>query len=341
MNPNRKKFAGSCMAAAFVITALEAGCSVDATPGRGTPTQVGQQTSLELTSQTPSRVAGTYRDGFLAIRFEASESASGSLWVLYKSDGGEMFRVEQTANEIATATLGDYRTRIDRSLLEKMRSGPLHDVDLAGRAEGHPDRVLQMESLPEYAAIPALSQALGERGVNGAAYPVTLPIHLLAEQIHRASGRAVPSIGPSELPGSTTPQFRTEGFTAPLPCYQSGAYTCCTFSGKTTCALPPPPPPPPPPCSSIYPYPDLRCDPNHDDCFGMCGPGCTCWQWVCGDCQYHATCAQHDWVCAQVEYATWEQWLYEGPLLSFYAAQCAGGVSALVAAFGCDVASIF
>jgi hypothetical protein len=38
--------------------------------------------------------------------------------------------------------------------------------------------------------------------------------------------------------------------------------------------------------------------PNHgNDCFGMCGPGCTCWSWVCGDCCYHTGCAVHDSWC--------------------------------------------
>ena len=41
-----------------------------------------------------------------------------------------------------------------------------------------------------------------------------------------------------------------------------------------------------PPCLP-YPNPD-------DGCFGMCGAGCDCWEWVCGDCCYHLICAEHD-----------------------------------------------
>jgi len=42
------------------------------------------------------------------------------------------------------------------------------------------------------------------------------------------------------------------------------------------------------------------CDayPNaNNDCYGMCGPGCDCWSWVCGDCCYHWGCAVHDDWC--------------------------------------------
>ncbi len=42
---------------------------------------------------------------------------------------------------------------------------------------------------------------------------------------------------------------------------------------------------------------DLRKDPNKNECYGMCGRGCSCWTWVCGDCCYHKGCAYHDTQC--------------------------------------------
>ena len=77
----------------------------------------------------------------------------------------------------------------------------------------------------------------------------------------------------------------------------------------------------------------IRCDPNHDQCFGMCGDDCDCWEWVCGDCNRHWSCAQHDWFCQKVEQASWYDWL--NPAYEFYATQCYGGVSAIVAVSGC------
>jgi hypothetical protein len=51
---------------------------------------------------------------------------------------------------------------------------------------------------------------------------------------------------------------------------------------------------------TCYPtdYPDLRNDPRHDDCHGMCGNDCNCWPVVCGDCGYHVGCAVHGEFCA-------------------------------------------
>ena len=33
------------------------------------------------------------------------------------------------------------------------------------------------------------------------------------------------------------------------------------------------------------------------ECFGMCGPRCWCWDWLCEDCCLHKACLQHDACC--------------------------------------------
>lgn len=47
---------------------------------------------------------------------------------------------------------------------------------------------------------------------------------------------------------------------------------------------------------------DLQSDPYNNDSLGMCGPGSSCWQWVCGDCCCHAGCKSHDNTCRK---CTW------------------------------------
>ena len=32
-------------------------------------------------------------------------------------------------------------------------------------------------------------------------------------------------------------------------------------------------------------------------CLGMCGPGCVCWKWLCGNCCYNKGCYDHDLCC--------------------------------------------
>ncbi len=54
-----------------------------------------------------------------------------------------------------------------------------------------------------------------------------------------------------------------------------------------------------------------------NQCYGMCGNGCSCWSWVCGDCCYHSGCAKHDDWCRQ------GQWYY------------CYNITAVIALFGC------
>ena len=37
--------------------------------------------------------------------------------------------------------------------------------------------------------------------------------------------------------------------------------------------------------------------PKANTCRGMCGKGCSCWSWFCGDCCWHRGCHQHDLCC--------------------------------------------
>lgn len=36
---------------------------------------------------------------------------------------------------------------------------------------------------------------------------------------------------------------------------------------------------------------------KEQECLGMCGPGCSCWKFACGDCCFHKGCYYHDACC--------------------------------------------
>ena len=41
-----------------------------------------------------------------------------------------------------------------------------------------------------------------------------------------------------------------------------------------------------------------KCPPcKSKECLGMCGPGCVCWNWLCGNCCYNKGCYDHDLCC--------------------------------------------
>ena len=42
------------------------------------------------------------------------------------------------------------------------------------------------------------------------------------------------------------------------------------------------------------------CPPCRDEaCYGLCGYGCWCWEFLCGDCCFHVGCYYHDTCCRQ------------------------------------------
>lgn len=43
--------------------------------------------------------------------------------------------------------------------------------------------------------------------------------------------------------------------------------------------------------------------PTANQCYGMCGKGCNCWSWICGDCCYHGGCAAHDSDCRKCSWS--------------------------------------
>ena len=45
--------------------------------------------------------------------------------------------------------------------------------------------------------------------------------------------------------------------------------------------------------------------PTKNNCRGLCGPGCWCWSWFCGDCCWHRGCYEHDLCCKKKPYSTY------------------------------------
>lgn len=113
-------------------------------------------------------------------------------------------------------------------------------------------------SCPEVGMIPRAAFLLGHYiGVTGLDYPAALPLYLMALQVTKVSK--------SNMIDTTN--------ISPLKSFEPHLFN---DSGDclTEC----------PPCQD-------------DECLGLCGYGCNCWKWVCGDCCYHLGCYGHDVCC--------------------------------------------
>ena len=108
------------------------------------------------------------------------------------------------------------------------------------------------------------AKALGGLGINGTDYPAILPFYMFALRL--ASGR-----------DSEERDQNTES----MPPRQIRSSTCTRNGNQYTCP------------SGKCPFPKYG-----NRCFGMCGNGCLCWSFVCGDCCVHRGCLEHDQCCA-------------------------------------------
>ena len=107
-----------------------------------------------------------------------------------------------------------------------------------------------------------ISHALGEVGIVGYMTNSSLPLHIAALSLHQQKMITSMNFNTTRHAWSTRSQMR---FTR-------------VHRHKRSCEE----------------YPD-----REDDCLGMCGPSCTCWKWVCGDCCFHEGCYEHDVCCGK------------------------------------------
>ena len=111
------------------------------------------------------------------------------------------------------------------------------------------------------------AQALGELGVMGSDYPSVMRFYQLALQLANVRESGEDYEGDSFAPDTKRHQPR-----------QRRAERCS--SNGATCP------------SGQCPF-----ERGSNRCFGMCGRGCSCWSFICGNCCVHQYCLTHDECC--------------------------------------------
>jgi hypothetical protein len=232
--------------------------------GSGT-TPAATAETLTLTKVTPEEVTGSFRRGSIGLDFASERHGERVQLSLRLASGAELMTVK------GDGALASF------SLLGRMNATARMGAQIQMSApSGDGDAFVKLARTPEFALLPRLSVVLGKRGINGKAYPATLALHVIAERADRMLK------GLSET--SVTRQALKPDHCRQIP-------DGCLDFDEDSCK-----------CLKFAPIVDtcqsLLSDPNHDDCFGMCGPGCsTCWESICGDCCYHPGCAAHDTAC--------------------------------------------
>ena len=147
-------------------------------------------------------------------------------------------------------------------------------------------------ALPSYTlpppALPPLLPPSSMSPVLPTSIPPLLPLSTPLSTPPSTSPSTPPSTPPSTSPStppSTPPSTSpTTPPSTPTPS-ECESHTCTNPRGRL--------------CENCHHGRECPCGlcPLVSECLGMCGPGCSCWSFACGDCCYWAGCYQHDLKC--------------------------------------------
>ena len=158
-------------------------------------------------------------------------------------------------------------TRIDG---QKLRAVYIMDREYTQHENSaHPDRPVDHDkplsdtirlllSIEEVRLLEEAAEAVGKKGLNGKNTPAALPFFIFTLRVTQLAENSHYSNISSSSTSSIHQRHKRQG-------YMHCADTC-------------------PPC------------PN-DKCIGLCGKGCSCWKFVCGNCCWHQGCYDHDLCC--------------------------------------------
>ena len=113
------------------------------------------------------------------------------------------------------------------------------------------------------------SVALAKEGITGVTHPHVLPFFKFAAHIEDTARALKANHSSLQLDNNTATQ-RADGASA------AGRSNSTSSDCLDDC----------PPCIE-------------ENCLGLCGYGCVCWSFICGDCCYHLGCYDHDMCCRQ------------------------------------------
>jgi hypothetical protein len=265
---------------------------------------------VEVTEATPTQLRGVARRGRIGLKFESRKEGGefqyfvttldDQVIAMGRNDGVSVIGAFGPAASIAIgkADLERFRQETeapkgdDVEVKARELAGVSDQLEAIAQVQGDIASAQATIATPEYALLPLLSDQLARAGMIGSIYQPSFAIHALgmaAVSMLEASTTEAPQVLevqrlPSDMRRSVT--GRIGDLLAP-----ENAFGFCwdTDQGANVEDLPQCPLGPLQ-CAG----PDRGGDAIGDDCFGACGPGCTCWSSLCGDCCFNNKCAIHD-----------------------------------------------
>ncbi|WP_146172486.1 hypothetical protein [Mesorhizobium helmanticense] len=270
---------------------------------------------LDLNVVTPSRLQGVLRKGKIGLRFDSHRRRQDFFYLITTLDGRLILSGRSEGGNVVSA-FGDQATaKSKRADLETFRAeaevAPASDKAKISRrqalqplvaekllsitdVQGNLDAVQQTIASPEYALLPTLSDQLAQAGMIGNLYRPSFALHAVGMGATTLLGMA-----PASQPGflarqKLPPRIRpfVTGKIGDLLAPPNISGFCWNKEDGANLEQLPQCPPDQNQCNVAG-----RDGPAGDEengCYGRCGPGCTCWSSLCGDCCFNDKCAVHD-----------------------------------------------
>ncbi len=223
---------------------------------------------LSVEVDRPEHLRGEFTHEGVTVRFDAVETPTLTQVIVSSAEGLEVLRYEKTQDLITSSAYGGRATIVtDLAVVQKS---------------------LDMGALPE--------DQRGELSLDGA-FVETGDQRAFTELEHSAEYAALPWLS-RELGVNG---FTGRSFPATLGVHMIAQQAARDLDIEV-----------PPLAAAVAPTDvagyclDLQSDPGNNDGLGMCGPGTSCWSWVCGDCCCHDGCLSHDNTCRECKwYKPW------------------------------------
>ena len=294
------------LVAVFFIAAFAIGVGV----GVGVSQKNEAQTGVTVIAISPAELEGEYYspEGAGSIRFHSSVNDTHFVLSIFTTNGELLvtithplvlnmtlmginstnFLVMKNVPGRPKYVVPDQMMNVMESVMSgdrNMTDEILQELDTKSVNETSHNVLFIFTTSPEAKLIIEAALALGEQGYQGRDYTPLMQFYQLALRLVKIRLNASIDDGGNTIQKRST---RKTSHTRPKRFFNFLSRFVCSDRSQRGCIDLP----------YTSPYD------SSDRCFGLCGYGCCCWEFVCGDCCRHRYCETHDACCAEMGFFT-------------------------------------
>jgi hypothetical protein len=245
-----------------------------------------------------NKLSGIFVKNGVSLAFEVQHAPGSSVFRLSTVSGDELYSQVQGPSGIEMRVGSTFRSLLPLAPGAALPSHPTFSPE-GLQSSGDLEAAFDALKGTPIALLPHLSAALGRVGLTGDRARTAMAVHSTAMYLTKTLGlemdndvRAATNklvvTGRASRDGLPATQEGATGLSVAAPQTSGPERTedlvTRNYSGSWYCQ---------------YGYRrewlgNMTDNPCRDNCLGMCGPGCSPWDWICGDENVHTACWRHD-----------------------------------------------